>query len=305
METEGRIIKGIGGLYTVLTDEMTRLECPAKGAFRHGGEIPCVGDRVCVSVGNGTILKSILPRNNILIRPPVSNVDTLFITFAAAEPEPNLLNVDKLTCVCEHLSVRPVIVITKTDILPAKADEIGKIYKKIGYSVFMISPECGAGEIRNFIKSECRNNVTCFAGASGVGKSTLLTRLFPNLKLETGEISPKISRGRNTTKKVELYPLNTLFGDNLGGFIADTPGFSMIDFLRFDFFDREVLPNLFTEFEPYIGACRYTRCTHVCEDDCSICKAVSDGIIPPSRHDSYVSIFNEMKNKHPWDKQKG
>ena len=143
--------------------------------------------------------------------------------------------------------------------------------------------------------------ISCFAGASGVGKSTLMTSLFPELDLKTGEISAKIARGKHTTRAVELYSLSDLSGGG-DGYIADTPGFSLLDFVRFDFFDREELPDTFPEFERFIGKCRYTKCTHLCEDGCAVCQAVRGGIIPVSRHDSYISLYGDLKNKHKWDK---
>ncbi|MBR6426689.1 MAG: ribosome small subunit-dependent GTPase A [Clostridia bacterium] len=300
METEGIIVRGTGGNYVVMTDSGDEIICPAKGVFRHTGDKPCAGDRVTVLTGPGAVLKSIQERKNILIRPPVSNVENLFITFAAAQPEPNLLNVDKLTCVCGHLGIKPVIVITKTDISPDAARKISDIYEKSGFKEFSVSPDEGADAVREYIRLSCRSGVTCFAGASGVGKSTLITRLFPELSLETGEISKKIMRGKNTTRAVELYSLRKLFGDSGGGFVADTPGFSLLDFVRFDFLDLETLPDDFPEFSRFIGSCRYTKCTHLCEDGCRICEAAARGEIPASRHESYVSIYGELKKKQKY-----
>ena len=139
--------------------------------------------------------------------------------------------------------------------------------------------------------------IAAFAGASGVGKSTLLNRLFPELHLETGEISHRIERGKNTTRQVSLYPLSN---EEDCGYLADTPGFTMLDFERFDFFDKEALPQTFREFVPYIGECRYTKCSHTKEEGCAILAAVKNGKIPPSRHQSFLSLYEVLKKKTKW-----
>ncbi|MBQ0102181.1 MAG: ribosome small subunit-dependent GTPase A [Firmicutes bacterium] len=306
MVKKGKIILGVGGIYTVYTSDGEYLSCPAKGSFRHASTSPCVGDDVTVSCEDGNRIETIDERRNILIRPHVSNVGTMFVTFAAARPEPVLLNTDKLTCIAEHLGIKPVIIVTKADVSPEKAEEIASIYRAVGYDVFVLGNGIGSVDcVREYVKTSCRDGVTCFAGASGVGKTTLMTRLFPNLELETGELSRKIERGKNTTRKVELFPLDTLFCDGKGGFIADTPGFSLLDFIRFDFLDKEVLPNNFPEFGEYIGRCRYTKCTHLCEEGCAVVAALEEGKIPRSRHDSYVAIYGELKNKHSWENKNG
>ena len=151
----------------------------------------------------------------------------------------------------------------------------------------------------DYYKENCKDEICAFSGASGVGKSTLLNRLFPSLSLETGEISRRIERGKNTTRRVELYPLSET-GE--GGFLADTPGFTMLDFERFDFFDKEDLPETFREFRPYIGECRFTKCSHTKEDGCAILEAVKRGDIAKSRHDSFVEIYEVLKNKTDWKK---
>ncbi len=302
MKLNGTLIKGLGGLYEVKLDDGTAVFCKARGAFRHESLKPCVGDRV-VLLGDGDsfVIEQISKRTNCLIRPPISNVGVIFITFAAAEPEPVLLNIDKLTCISEHNGIRPVITITKSDIAPEKARELEGIYTSVGYKTFVSGSDGEALEgIRQYLHDECKDKISCFAGASGVGKSTLMTSLFPQLRLETGQISKKISRGRHTTRHVELYPLSELFCDDSRGHMTDTLGFSLLDFVRFDFFDREVLPNTFPEFEKHIGLCRYTRCTHLCEDGCSICRSVEAGEIPQSRHESYVSMYNDLRGKNKW-----
>ena len=303
MEHKGKLTKGVGGLYTVRLESGDVINCRARGVFRHDSQKPLVGDDVIVKEDGGFVLDSILPRKNSLIRPPISNVGVIFITFAAAEPEPLLLNIDKLTCIAVHCGIRPVITVTKADIAPKKAEELADIYRSAGFKAFISGKDFETNnEIREYLHDYCRGEVSCFAGASGVGKSTLMTSLFPNLSLKTGEISTRISRGKHTTRAVELYSLSELFEDETAGFIADTPGFSLLDFVRFDFFDKDELPYTFPEFEGYIGNCRYTKCTHLCEDGCAVCEAVGRHEIGKSRHESFVSLYNDLKNKHKWDK---
>ncbi len=302
MKLKGTLIKGLGGLYEVKLEDGTAVFCKAKGAFRHESQKPYIGDRVILSgEGDSFVIEKIDKRENCLIRPPISNVGVIFITFAAAEPEPVLLNIDKLTCISEHNGIRPVITVTKSDIAPKRAEELSDIYSRCGYKTFVSGSDGEALDgIKEYLRNECRDEISCFAGASGVGKSTLMTSLFPKLQLETGQISKRISRGKHTTRHVQLYPLSELFEDDSQGYIADTPGFSLLDFVRFEFFDKEVLPNVFPEFESHIGSCRYTKCTHLCEEGCAICQAVNNGEIPRSRHESYVSIYSELKGKNRW-----
>ncbi len=298
----GRIIEGVGGLYTVRCEnegEINLIQCRAKGVFRHEGISPLVGDVVEVDISAGednAVIGEILERENALIRPPMANLDCVFVAMAAAKPMPMLDMTDKLIAILEHNDIEPVIIIGKCELDKARAEEIRGIYEKAGYRAFILSCETGEGvpEIREFISS--RRGVMAMAGASGVGKSTLLNKLFPTLELSTGGVSRKTERGRHTTRAVTLYSV----GEGL--FFADTPGFSMLDFERFDFFELEDLPLAFREINERIGECRYTKCTHLREDGCAIVDAVKRGEIAKSRHESYVSLYEILKNKHKWDK---
>ncbi len=303
MEYTGKLIKGVGGLYEVRLENGETICCKAKGAFRHESVTPCVGDDVTVRDEEGCLLQEIAPRRNVLIRPPIANVDVLFIVFAAVEPEPVPLNVDKLTCIAVHAGIRPVITVTKADKAPEKAESLAAIYRDAGFPVFITGGDPAAvPTIRDYLHTACRGATVCFAGASGVGKSTLISALFPSLSLKTGAVSARIGRGRHTTRHVELYPFDRLFCDGTAGYLADTPGFSLLDFVRFDFLDKEALPGTFPEFAPFLGSCRYTRCTHLCEEGCAVCEAVRRGEIGVSRHESYISIYRDLMNKHKWDK---
>ena len=334
----GKIIKGVGGIYEIQisrTDaemlqgvgiklEADTLYCKARGAFRHAKQTLLVGDDVVIRVDTalamasdadsragrenrdeargGVMIDETLPRKNEIIRPPMANLDMIFAVIAAAKPEPALSTLDKLITIAEYKKIEPVIIITKADLDYGAAEKYAEIYRKCGFPVFIEGIGIDGGELEAFIR-ENSDKVSAFAGASGVGKSTLMNRLFPSLGLATGEISQKTERGRHTTRHIELYPLAHQFGEDITGYLADTPGFGMLDFVQFDFYTKEDLPYVFREFEPYIGCCKYTKCTHTKEDGCALIEAVKSGEIPPERHKSYLEFYEVLKNKHKWDKK--
>ena len=319
---KGIITKVTGGLYTIRLEgsDDTPLGgmtvcCRARGAFRHAKTTPLVGDRVDVRYtdrsfsceGGETavspewadiMIASIGERKNALIRPPMANLDIMFITLASASPDPSFLVTDKLISIAEFNKIEPVIVIGKDELSKESAQNIKEVYTKAGFTVFSLSCREGHGveEFSAYAKERIRGNIAAFAGASGVGKSTLMNNLFPGLGLGTGEVSRKTERGKQTTRTVELF-------EAAGGFIADTPGFSMLDFERFDFFTKEDLPHTFREFEDCLGYCKYTKCTHQKEDGCAVLARVESGEIARSRHDSYLELYSVLKNKHEWDKK--
>jgi ribosome biogenesis GTPase len=215
-----------------------------------------------------------------------------------------LETIDKLISIAEHNGIVPVAVITKSDLDGREARELAEIYEKIGIDVFLTSSEGGEGveQLSDFVRSALRGGkCAAFAGASGVGKSTLMNSLFPGLSLATSEISRKIERGRHTTRHVEIFDIES--GEDTG-LLADTPGFSLIDFARFDFFTLEELLPTFREFSDYVGECRYADCAHFGEsaDECAVAKATEEGKIPPSRLESYRSIYRVLKSKNNYDK---
>ena len=320
-EENGCLLRGLGGLYEIKLDNGETplsgktVASRAKGNFRHAGLSPLVGDRVRVRYddtavahytadevksddGGGVVIAEILPRKNALIRPPMANLGVLFITFAAAQPAPVTETIDKLIAIAEHNGIEPIPVICKRDVDPVSAEALKAVYENAGFQVFCLSSveDEGVDALRLWIDQNLGDRIAAFSGASGVGKSTLMNALYPRLGLETGEISQKIARGKHTTRRVELYPVGN-------GYIADTPGFSMLDFVRFDFFRREDLPYAMREFEPYIGACRYTKCTHTKEQGCAILEAVKEGKIAPSRHRGFLAMYEELKNKNDWSKK--
>ncbi len=307
-EKYGKVIKGLGGLYeTRVSSDGERVVCRAKGVLKRDEEKVLIGDDVKLTIDDttpdGIVISEILERKNSLIRPPMANLDYLFIVFAAKKPAPVLETVDKLTAIAVHNKIIPVIVITKSDLDSDIASELADIYEKSGIKTFITSSEDGDGlsDLGEYISRHVTNGATAaFAGASGVGKSTLMNALFPSLTLRTAEISHKIERGRHTTRHVEIFEIQG--GDNTG-FLADTPGFSLIDFARFDFFSiGELIPS-FPELHKYIGKCRYADCAHVGEgaDECAVARAVEHGEIPQSRIESYRSIYRVLKQKKSYE----
>ncbi len=318
----GRVVRSLGGLFTVRLDPVDDAPLSGltvtgrgRGALRRRGEL-LVGDRVEVSYdrtafscengetipaadGTGLSLDTILPRQNALIRPPMANLDVLFVTLAVVSPTPLLDTVDKLISITEYNHITPVILLTKCDLDSDAAVRLEQLYRSAGFEVFCTGEgdPASVDALHAYLKTTLKGKTAAFSGASGVGKSTLINRLFPKLELETGEISRRIERGKNTTRHVELYPLEDSADT---GYLADTPGFTMLDFERFDFFDKEDLPLTFREFLPYIGACRYTKCTHTKEAGCAILQAVKDGSIAPSRHQSFLSLYEVLKKKTKW-----
>lgn len=301
------------------------LLCRARGIFRLEGKTPLVGDEVLVSRDSDAaipenpedpddvrvdyVIDEILPRRSVLLRPPVANLTHLFTVLPAAEPKPDLLTTDKMTVIAENTGIEPVIVINKADLDPEHAALLAQTYRSAGYAVFPLSAATGVGTeaLFSYIWQTAADSshpmLAAFAGVSGAGKSTLMSRLFPDLSLKTGRVSRKTERGRHTTRHVELYPV--LWKD--GGeplYLADTPGFSMLDFTRFNFFPKEELALSFREFADAVGTCRYTRCTHTKEEGCAVLERMRQGLVAESRHESYVRILEEMSKKPEWARQK-
>ena len=316
----GRIIKMTGGLYTVRLDTGISdspltgqtVECRARGNFRHEQMTPLVGDLVAVQYDDtsftvsggiatpsadrtGLVIDDILPRKNSLIRPPRANLDMMLVVIAAASPDPDIPTVDKLLSILEFNHIEPVIIVGKSELSPKRAGKIAALYGKVGYRTFVLSCYTGEGvqDFSDFAHTALAGKITAVAGASGAGKSTLLNTVFEGLDLTTGGISEKIGRGKNTTRHTQLFDLPS----SEGGYIADTAGFSLLDFERFDFFELEDLAHTFREFTPYLGKCRYTDCTHVSDEECAILDAVAKREISPIRHASYKELYTTLKDK--------
>lgn len=285
---KGKIVKGIAGFYYIWCEDDKLYECKAKGSFRKDGVKPLVGDNVDVQVldqekklGN---MEAILPRTNELIRPAVANVDQALIVFAMANPMPNLNLLDRFLVMMEWQKVETVICFSKQDMVSLHEEEKFKeIYEKCANRVLTISNTENIG-IEN-VRECLRGKTTVLAGPSGVGKSSLLNRLYPEAASATGSVSEKIGRGRHTTRHSELFFL----GDHT--FLFDTPGFSS---LKPPEVDKQELRQYFTEFLPYEGRCRYLGCSHIHEPRCVVKEALERGEIGKSRYENYVQIYNEL-----------
>lgn len=311
MTVSAVIIKSVGGLFTVRIDEeyngIREFDVRAKGAFRHDKITLLAGDRVDVDIDeHGELFISrIHERKNSLIRPPLANLDVIFVVISCKKPAPVYETIDKMIAIAEFNRIEPIIVITKADLDPDFAASAYDIYTRSGFKAIVTSSELNEGcdSVLDCISDlSCKRDMICaFSGASGAGKSTIINKIFPELGLETGDLSRKIERGKNTTRTTELFPLDRLLGEGHFGYLADTPGFSLLDFERFDFFSLDELKDTFREFSSMQG-CKYTKCTHTKEEGCSIIAAVNDGTIPRSRHESYVALYNILKNKPKWKK---
>ena len=289
-QLNGIIIKGIGGFYYIEANGDI-YECKARGAFRKKKISPLAGDNVIITVrenGENTI-DDILERKNFLVRPPVANVDTLVIVSSVKEPVPSTLVIDRLTAIAVSKNIKPCIVFSKSDLGDTK--ELEEIYKKAGLDVCSVC--CKTGEGVEKVKEMIKGGITVFTGNTGVGKSSLLNCIDSRFSIETGEVSSKLGRGRHTTRDVTLHKVNDFY-------VADTPGFSSLDIESGELIMKDDLPYCFPEFSEYLGKCRFSSCTHTVDKGCKILDALEKGEIHESRHLSYVTMFNEVKNIKEW-----
>ena len=287
---KGRIVKALSGFYYVEVGSDI-IECRARGVMRKNGVTPLVGDEVYITVSEGIgAVDEISERKNSLLRPPVANLDRLYILSSYSNPAPNTQILDKQISICERAGIQPVVVFNKCD--EGSFDEFAEIYKNAGYDTYVISCKTGEG-IEDF-RSSLPEGICAFTGNSGVGKSTLLNTLMPELELKTGEVSDKLGRGRHTTRHVELFDLGN------GCKVADTPGFSTIECDRVP---KEEVAELFKEFREYLGGCRFTSCSHTSEKGCAVLEAVRQGKIAPSRHESYCEQYRQAAALPSWERR--
>ncbi len=288
----GIILKALSSFYYVECDGQV-YECKARGSFRKSGITPLVCDRVEFDItdeGKG-VINSILPRKNSLIRPNVANIDKLFIVSSYSTPAPNTFIIDKITAIAEYNNIEPIIVFNKCDMGDFSGWE--RIYKSAGFKTFVVSANDGMG--MTDLITELNGSICAFTGNSGVGKSSILNYIFGNSNIATGEVSEKLGRGRHTTRHIEGYKIAN------GGFVVDTPGFSSLDYTNRDYAFKENLPEFFRDFGDYIYNCQFTSCSHTKEKGCGVIKAGNGGLIEPTRHNSYIELFNEMKDLKPWE----
>ena len=287
----GRIIRSLSGFYEVRTPEGT-VTCRARGSLRRLGESPLTGDLVEISVEKGKgMVEKILPRQNQFVRPAVSNVDALVVFAANTNPVTEPFLIDRVAAIAGDQDVEVILCVNKCDIDPA--EDLIRIYTNAGFRVIAASAETGEGV--EDLRAAIRGKLTAFTGNSGVGKSSILNRLSPELKLPTGEVSEKLGRGRHTTRHVELYDL----GEET--YVADTPGFSSFDTDQKDVILKENLQYAFPDFEAHIGSCQFHDCTHRKEPGCAVRKALETGEIEPTRYDSYLRLYEKASQIKEWE----
>lgn len=287
VEKEGLVLSAQNGIYSLESDG-AEYKCRCGTKIRKTDGRILAGDKVVFrdnGDGNGFIV-SLVERKNSLIRPPVANIDLLAMVVAPKDPAPYLYNTDLLTVIAEKNKIECAIIISKSDL--CDCTEITEVYRKTPFRVIETSSETGEGlnETRELLSGK----ICVLCGASGVGKSSLINALYPDLKLETGELSRKIARGKNTTRTTELFSLGN------GAYLADTPGFTAVNTELYCAIDHKDLSLLFPDFLQYTDGCRYSDCTHTKEEECGIANAVADGHISESRHESYKKLYNELKS---------
>lgn len=299
-ELQGTIVKALAGYYYVQPADVQaeRVQCRARGIFKKRGVSPLVGDRVHYSLtenGEGTV-EAILPRTSELIRPPVANIELAVLVFSVTEPELSFQLLDKFLVHIEHAGLDTVICLSKSDLTDAEGKDgdsarealqrIKKVYEPIGYDIFLTSASRSEGFDQ--LRERLNGCLSVFAGQSGVGKSSMLNALVPGLTLETNAISDRLGRGKHTTRHVELIDI----GNN--GFVADTPGFSQLDFMELGVED---LGYCFREMRELSPSCKFRGCTHVHEPGCAVLQGLAAGTVDAGRHAHYITFMDEMKEK--------
>lgn len=290
-EQTGRIVRSISGFYDVVLPTGT-VTCQARGILRKEGMTPLTGDMVRVTVQRGKgMIQQVLPRKNSFIRPAVANVDALLIFAANVNPVTEPFLIDRVTAIAGNKGVESILCVNKTDL--DEAEELCGIYSRAGFRVIATSAQTGAGigELRRALQGK----LTAFTGNSGVGKSSILNRLCPELRLPTGEVSEKLGRGRHTTRHVELFTLDP------ETFVMDTPGFSSFDTDQMDVILKENLQYAFPDFGPWLGRCQFHDCSHRREPGCAVRAAAEEGRIEPSRYDSYLRLYEKAALYKEWE----
>jgi ribosome biogenesis GTPase len=287
----GRILRSLSGFYDVQTDSGI-VTCRARGIFRKTGETPLTGDMVQITVEKGRgMVERILPRKNSFVRPAVANIDALVIFAANVNPVTEPFLIDRVAAIAGDQEVPVILCVNKCDLDPAET--LTGIYRRAGFTVICASAETGEGveQLRDLIAGK----LTAFTGNSGVGKSSILNCLSPNLHLPVGEVSEKLGRGRHTTRHVQLYDLGQ------GTYVADTPGFSSFDTDQMEVILKENLQYAFPDFGPHIGSCQFHDCSHRKEPGCAVTAALAAGEIEPTRYDSYLRLYEKAAQIKEWE----
>ena len=294
---EGTLIRALAGFYYVTDGHGGDLiECRARGKFRQTGEKPLVGDRVSFSMTDGGkgVVETIHTRRNSFVRPPVANVDCIIVLASAVNPITDPFLVDRITAIATTNDAESIICINKTDL--NSGDELFDIYTAARFLTIRTSAVTGEGVAE--LKGHIQGKICAFVGNSGVGKSSILNALEPGFTIKTAEVSPKLGRGRHTTRHVELFPLRC------GAQVADTPGFSSFDMEQMDLTGKEELQYAFPDFAPYLGHCQFRDCAHISELGCAVLAALHAGEIQTTRHASYVRLYLQAKEMKSWERKK-
>ena len=290
----GRILRSLSGFYDVQTNEGL-VTCRARGILRKEGNSPLTGDLVDISVEKGKgMVESIHPRRNSFVRPAVANVDALVVFAANVNPVTEPFLIDRVAAIAGDQGVELILCVNKCDLDPAI--DLVRIYENAGFTVICTSAETGEGVQQ--LHSLFKGKLTAFTGNSGVGKSSILNRLCPQLQLPVGEVSEKLGRGRHTTRHVELYCLEE------DTYVADTPGFSSFDTDQMDIILKENLQYAFPDFGPFIGQCRFDDCSHRKEPGCAVRAALEEGRIEKTRYDSYLRLYDSYSQINLWELKK-
>ena len=289
--TTGRIVRSLSGFYDVQTESGV-ITCRGRGSLRKGHEIPLTGDMVQITEEGGKgMVEKILPRRNRFVRPAVANVDALVVFAANANPVTEPFLIDRVAAIAGDQGVQVIICVNKCDLDPAH--DLIRIYDNAGFPVIRASAETGEGveQLRKLLEGK----LTAFTGNTGVGKSSMLNRLCPQLELATGEVSEKLGRGRHTTRHVQLYRL----GDDT--YVADTPGFASFDTEQMDVILKENLQYAFPDFSDCLGQCQFHDCSHRAEPGCSVRLAVEEGRIERTRYESYLRLYEKSSQIKTWE----
>ena len=287
----GRIVRSLSGFYDVQTPKGI-VTCRGRGSLRRSGDSPLTGDMVEITVERGKgMVEKILPRRNSFVRPAVANIDALVVFAANANPVTEPFLIDRVAAIAGDREVPVYICVNKLDLDPAV--DLIRIYENAGFPVIRASAETGEGveELRSLLQGK----LTAFTGNSGVGKSSMLNCLCPELALPTGEVSEKLGRGRHTTRHVQLYCL----GEDT--FVADTPGFSSFDTDQMEVILKENLQYAFPDFGAFLGSCQFHDCTHRAEPGCAVRQAVEAGSLEKTRYDSYLRLYEKSSQIKQWE----
>ena len=292
---EGIIMKALSGFYYV-DDGQTVTACRGRGKLRHQKVTPLVGDRVeFTPLGDGSgSLDRVLPRKNQFYRPAVANIDQLVIIASQAIPVTDPFLIDRVVAIAQSRDCPCVICVNKCDLEPG--DDLAAIYTAAGFPTLKVSAQTGEG--MDQLRALIAGKVSAFTGNSGVGKSSILNALDPAFQLKTGEISTALGRGRHTTRHVELFRLSC------GAEIMDSPGFSSFETEELNLELKHRLPETFREFAPYLGECQFLDCSHTKEKGCAVREALEAGKLQPSRYQSYLRLFEELKPLREWQEKR-